>query len=794
MSPSVIDDPAAPPLPGSLSSHAVASILAFLLTCGISGAAPAAGDDALRAAYVRAEALLPSNVPRQLHGLQIQPRWLEGSDRFWYRETSAAGSEFVLIDAAHATRVPAFDHDRLAAALSHLSGESRSGRDLPFQSFEFHSGTRRLRTEVAGTPVECDLESYACRKLEPAGLALPGEVASPNGRWAAFVRDHDLYVRALEDGRETRLTHDGTAGYGYGEWADSNLLSVTALLRGNVRPARVLWSPDSRRLLSYRVDQRGIPEMPFVQWVPEEGYGSRPKVHTARVPFPGDERTATAKLILFELPSGRRTDVPVEPVPLYYDLIGWGQIWWQPDGRRVFHMREERGFRRVGLNVTEAATGATRTLLEESVPTYFLAEYDQLATCMTASRLHWLSARDGWQHLYRYDLETGRLLSQVTHGDWAVDRLVHADPGEGWVYFTAGGRESGRDPYYLHLYRARYDGSATQLLTPEDAYHQIDFSPSGRFFVDTHSRVDLPPVSVLRRADGRLVRVLQKADIGALQARGMQKVERFKAKARDGATDIYGTIFLPSGFDPARRYPVLDDIYGGPQTVKAERTFSAGSPIAELGFINVQIDGMGTPGRSKAFQDVSYGKGFAEAGGLEDHITALKQLAARRPYMDLDRVGIYGHSGGGYSSTRALLDHPDFYKVAVSSAGSHDQMLYQLEWGERFIGLPSQDPQAYELQSNSRHVSRSKLSGKLLLASGDLDDDVPIANTMQLAHALIQANADFELLIVPGTNHSTLASHPYFIRKRWDFFVQHLLGAQPPAGYRIGGTPDGRPD
>lgn len=742
----------------------------------------------MRSAYERAEALLPANASRGLHGLSIEPVWIEGQDRFWYRRTSAQGSEFVLVDAARNERRPAFDHARLAQALSQLAGKQYGAATLPFDSFEYRRGEQALRARLEDRPVECELRSYACTYVAAPAALLPGEVESPDGQWAAFVRDHNLYVRSLRDGRQIALTQDGVEHHGYAQIADSNLLSISAQIAGNVRSARVLWSPDSTKLLSYRVDERNVPEMPFVRWVPPEGYGKRPKVYTARVPLPSDEHVATAQLVLFDLTNSttpRRIDLAIDPIFMAYDLIGWNYVWWDSQSRRFFHVREERGYHEVSLSETVVASGTTRRLLHEEVPTYVLNDdYGKLARGITSSRLHWMSTRDGWRHIYRYDVDNGRQLSQVTRGDWAVDQLLYAEPGEGWIYFTAGGREAQLDPYYLQLYRARPNGSRMQRLTPEDAYHQISLSPSGKFFVDRHSRVDLPPVTLLRAADGRLLRTLEQADVSVWAARGKQHIERFKAKGRDGITDIYGTLYRPSNFDPARRYPVLDDIYGGPQTIKAARMFTTGSPLAELGFINVQIDGMGTPGRSKAFQDVSYGKGFAEGGGLADHIAVLKALAARYPWMDLSRVGIYGHSGGGYSSTRALLDYPDFYKVAVSSAGSHDQFLYQLEWGERFIGLPADDPAAYALQANSGHVERMR--GHLLLAHGDLDDDVPIVNTMQLADALIKANKNFDLLIVPGTNHATLASHPYFIRQRWDYFVRHLLGAEPPADYRIG--------
>lgn len=762
-------------------------LLAVVLCVGMAPGTANAEDDLL-AAYRRAEALLPENVEPELRKTQLRPRWLEGTDRFWYRVAERAGHHFVLVDAARNERTAAFDHGRLAQALTRLLGRAVSAQALPIDALEYRGGGRVLRFVLDAAVVECDLRQYRCDRAGIVPASLPGEVGSPDGHWAAFVREHDLYIRSLSNGTEVRLTEDGSADHGYGELADSHLLSVSTRLSGRVRPASVLWSPDSSKLLTYRVDQRGIPEMPYVQWVPPEGYGARPRIHTARVPLPADEKTATAQLMVFELgadPSRpRRIDLQVPPLPMAYDLIGWGYVWWDASSRQVFHVREERGYRQATLNVTDAGTGASRVLFTETASTYLINDYGQLAHGMSAATFHWLSESDGWQHIYRHDSRTGKRLAQVTRGEWRVDRLMRVDEAGAWVYFTAGGRERGLDPYYLQLYRVRWDRSGhVERLTPEDSHHEIQFAPSGRYFIDRHSRVDQPPVVVLRRADGRLVRVLEQAPAEPPAEIPRQQVERFKVKGRDGVTDIHGTLFKPSTFDPSRRYPVLDDIYGGPQLVKAQRAFGFGSPQAELGFIDVQIDGMGTPGRSKAFQDVSYGEGFAEAGGLMDHVAALRALARDRPYMDLTRVGIYGHSGGGYAATRALLDYPEFFRVAVASAGSHDQRLYQLEWGERFIGRPAWQPEAYALQANSGHVAGFK--GRLLLVHGALDDDVPIVNTMQLADALIAANKDFDLLIVPGADHASLLKHPYFIRRRWDYLVSHLLGTVPPADYRV---------
>ena len=396
----------------------------------------------------------------------------------------------------------------------------------------------------------------------------------------------------------------------------------------------------------------------------------------------------------------------------------------------------------------------------------------------------WASERDGWMHLYLYDGKTGTLKNQITSGAWVVRGIRHVDEDNRVLYFTAGGREAGRDPYLEHLYRVNLDGGGLRLLTPEDANHSIAFSPDGQYFVDTYSRVDHAPISVLRRAsDGRTVRDLEQTNIDRLLATGWKWPEPFAAKARDGATDIYGIIWRPSTFDPSMRYPVVEQIYTGPHGFFVPKTFSAyrntAQSIAELGFVVIQVDGLGTARRSREFHLFSY-RNLGD-GGIPDHIAAMRQMAQQYPYMDLTRVGIYGHSAGGYDATRAILMHPDFYKVAVSSAGNHDHRLDKAVWNTQWMGLPID--KHYDEQSNVMQAHR--LQGKLLLVHGDVDENVPVSATLRLVDALIKADKNFEMLIMPNQTHS-LGRHPYFIRKRWNFFVEHLLDVKPPEDFRIG--------
>jgi dipeptidyl aminopeptidase/acylaminoacyl peptidase len=395
--------------------------------------------------------------------------------------------------------------------------------------------------------------------------------------------------------------------------------------------------------------------------------------------------------------------------------------------------------------------------------------------------------------VYRLNGHTGGVRKPLTSGNWAVREILHVQEPKKTVFFVASGREQDQDPYNRHLYRVGFDGTRLKRLTPESGDHNISVSPTGRYFVDTYSRIDSPPITVLRAADGRLVRVLQRGDISRVVAAGWRVPEPFKAKAADGKTDIYGAIYRPSNFDPSRKYPVLDGIYPGPQVIQTPKAFEVPpahknhQAFAELGFIVVVVDGRGGPLRSRAFREASYGQ-MGSAGGLDDHIAALRQLANKYPQFDIDRVGIYGHSGGGYAAARALLLYPDFYKVAVASSGNHDLRSYSAHFIERFQGYPV-DVAQYAAQSNPPLAHR--LKGKLLLIHGDLDDNVHVSNTLQMADALIAARKDFDLLIMPNRNHAfadlakgadgSSATDPYFIRRRWDFFVRHLLGVTPPA-------------
>ena len=738
------------------------------------------------AAYERAERLLAGNADELVLRDRIAPTFIAGSDRFWYRVRTPRGAAFTYVDPARRIRRPAFDHARLARALGRAADTTLAPDSLPFTTLEWleAGGVTAVQVAVRGRTFRCDLARDDCAPVTAAPPA-PDELRSPDGQWGAFLKGHDLWVRRIATGEERPLTTDGEAGHAWARPTGYNTTSVSLARVGWPQPPLAVWSPDSRRLLAQRIDERGVPQLHLVQSV--HGDGVRPRLWSFPFPFPGDS-VARGTWWIFDVAEGRATAARHPAIPLTYSgSLELSEAWWDGAGRTAYFLERERGMRAFWLRAIDAATGAVRTIGEERSPTLAeatlgIGERPNLHVTADGREAVWFSQRDGWGHLYLLDARTGAVIRQVTRGPWVVRSILKVDDVARRIWFVATGREPGRNPYLRHLYVVGFDGSGLTRLTPEDANHELTLSAGGGWVVDRVSRVDLAPVTVARSLDGRHVLPLEQADLTRLLATGWQWPRPFVARATDGTTDVHGVLFLPSTFDSTRRYPVLEEIYPGPQAGKVPVAFEAGGDhraLVELGMIGFQVDGRGTPGRSKAFHDYSYGH-LETGGGLEDHVAALRQVGATRPWMDLDRVGIYGHSGGGFASARAMLLYPDVYKVAVSSAGNHDQRGYIAIWGESYQGMPAGDN--YAAQVNASLAPR--LQGKLLLAWGEMDDNVPPALTLQLVDALMRANRDFDVFVVPNGSHA-MSMNPYFKRRRWDYFVQHLLGLVPPSGFRI---------
>ena len=754
------------------SGHHTFAFFLFLLLSGVIEA------QGTREDYQRGQRFLSPRLDGLAYNLQWNPNWIGDSNRFWYRIQTGEGQQFWSVDADTNTRQPAFNPKRLSAGLSRATGELYQPESLPFEEIEFVEKESAIRFSVKKLRWTCLLATYEC-SFEVKEEENPAEVKSPDGKWVAFLKDHNIHIRQVETGEIVQLSYDGQEGYDYSRRLPSPIRLIEQGRMDVERQVAAVWSPDSRKLISYRLDQRNARRFTLVQSVPRNGL--RPLRYTYAYPLPGEIGLSRAEPVIFDIDGGKRM-VETEPLDLLY--YGGPSFSWFEDGQRFFFKYTERGYKRVQIRAVDARTGKSRVLVEERGETHVDPYMSHQYFLDDGAEIVWSSERDGWCHLYLYDGKSGRLKGQITRGTWVVRGIEYVDEERRRVYFTAGGREQGRDPYLRHLYRVNLDGQDLRLLTPENADHSVSFSPSGEFFVDTYSRVDLPPVWVLRRSsDGQVVRELEKTDISRLMAAGWKEPLPFQAKARDGFTNVYGVMWWPSNFDSSRKYPVVEQIYTGPHDFHVPKTFwgrrsSESQSLAELGFVVVMVDGMGTGRRSRSFGDFSY-KNLGD-GGLEDHIAALYQLAERHPYLDLSRVGIFGHSAGGYDSAHALLTHPEFYKVAVSSSGNHDHRMDKAWWNELWMGFPVEDH--YRQQSNVTLADR--LEGKLLLVHGELDENVHPASTLQLVNALVKANKDFDLLIVPGAHHS-LRGNGYFIRRRWDYFVKHLLGVEPPQGFQI---------
>ena len=574
---------------------------------------------------------------------------------------------------------------------------------------------------------------------------------SPDGRWTAFVKEHNVWVRQADGGKEAALSTDGTAEDGYG--------------------GRFYWSPDSKKLVAVRVRQGEERKVYLIESSPRGQV--QPKLHSYNYRKPGD-RIPVSKPQLFDVVRGKH--VPVGDA-LFANPWRIREIRWSADSRRFTFVYNQRGHQVLRVVAVRAADGSARALVDEKSKTfihysgkYFLRWLDE------TNELIWMSERDGWNHLYLYDDAGGKVKGRITRGEWLVRRVDRVDVEKRRIWFRAGGIHPKQDPYHIHYARVGFDGRGLVVLTRGDGTHSIEYSPDGRLFLDRYSRVDLPPVTELRRTeDGKLVCVLERADWSALLRTGWKPPVRFAAKGRDGKTDIYGVIYRPTTFRPDRKYPVIESIYAGPQgsyVPKGFSSFHGPQAMAELGFVLVRIDGMGTANRSKKFHDVCW-KNLADAG-LPDRILWMKAAAAEHPYMDITQVGIYGGSAGGQNAATAVMTHGEFYKVAVADCGCHDNRMDKIWWNEQWMGWPV----GPEYAASSNVTLAKGLRGKLLLIVGELDRNVDPASTMQVVDALVKADKDFDLLVLPGVGHRAAGTR-YGRRRQADYFVRHLLGVEP---------------
>jgi dipeptidyl-peptidase-4 len=778
-----------------ISLFLISALLLFAAASAITTAQSGPPAAAVTAAdYARAEKFLAGPLTSLVVGGSVSPNWLP-DDRFWYRNQTADGFEFILVAPATRSRGPAFDHAKLAAALAAAAGGAVNPRQLPFQSIQLSPDGKSVAFDHDKRRWSCDVQGNACAttgaatgaEAAPAGGrggrgggrgAAGGAVTSPDGKRAVFIKDWNLWSRDIATKDEKALTTDGVKDFGYATdnagWASSDR-------------AIVLWSPDSKKIATYQQDERNVGEMYLV-----ETKVGHPALRAWKYPLPGDPVVAMLQRVIIDGETGRT--VRFQMPPDYHratlgDNFSLSDMQWSPDGAQLAFVSTSRDHKQAIFRVADAATGSVRTVFEESEKTHFESRTGWRVLWAT-SEVIWYSQRDDWGHLYLYDLVTGKLKNQITSGEGPVTQIVRVDEKARTLWFTAMGREKGQDPYFRHLYRIGLDGKNYVSLTPDDGDHDTQVSASGRYIIDTYSKCDTPPVVELRGGDGKLVLRLEKADIAKLLATGWIAPIPITVKARDGKTDLYGMLFRPTKLDPARKYPIINQAYPGPQSGSVGgRTFAAArgdrQALAELGFAVVSIDGMGTPGRSKSFHDAYYGA-MGRDNTIPDQVAGMKELAQKYPWIDIDRAAIWGHSGGGFIAADAMFRYPDFFKVGISESGNHDQREYEDDWGERYQGLLAKSADGkdtYEVEANQSEAEH--LKGKLLLAHGTMDNNVPPYNTLLVADALIKANKDFDLLMLPNQAHGYGTASNYMMRRRWDYFVRWLLGVEPPKEFQF---------
>ena len=721
---------------------------------------------------------------RGVYKSQVTPHWFAGDTKFWYRNDLPGGAkEFIVVDAESGNRAPAFDSERLAMALSKSAGGEYQAGHLPFSEIQFSDDGRTVRFAMTNHTWQCDLSSYQCTITTNAMEVLPArdkgqkpdensEQAepgrrSPDSRWTAIVKDDNVYVHSEKDGQELQLSRDGATNNDY------QLLE---------------WAPDSQSLIGWRVEPADIGDVYLVQSSPTNG--GRAVLHTRPYAQAGD-RFPRYELNIFQLADRKQIKPVVDRFEHEWETP---QLHWEKDHTHFIYRQEDRGHQRMRLIEVDDRNGALRNLVDENTKTFIWTAHMEGPESLGIRIFTYLkdsdeiinaSERDGWRHLYLVDPQTGGIKNQITRGEWVVRGINWIDEPHQQIWFLASGMTPGQDPYFLQYCRINFDGTGLVALTDGNGNHTVQLSPDRKYLVDTYSRVDMAPVTELRRcSDGGLVCQLETANIAELKADGWEAPEVFMAKGRDGQTEIWGNIYWPHTLDPNKKYPVIEDIYAGPQDSYTPKSFSSNNRYRwynEHGFIVVKLDGMGTANRSKAFHDVCWHD--LKDAGFADRMLWISAVAKKYPCLDLDRVGLFGTSAGGQSAAGALLFHPDFYKVAVANSGCHDNRLDKASWNEQWMGYLSHDKlwshDADNWYSQSSNIDNAaKLKGKLFLIVGEMDDNVPPESTLRFVDALIKARKDFDMLVVPGANHG--AASPVTQRRTQDFFVHNLLGQEPP--------------
>jgi dipeptidyl aminopeptidase/acylaminoacyl peptidase len=773
----------------------------LLVVCGMTLIVSAQTKSLTKEDYQRAEQYLSYYANQYVDRSGVNPNWLPG-DKFWYRVLTPQGSEFVLVDPVKGTKTAAFDQQKLAEVISKETGKSYTAAMLPFQSFSYSTNGTAIIFRAEGKQWKYDLEkknlsvdtSQARSGNRQGGGRFGGrglEVTSPDGTKAAFIKDHNLWVRDVKTNKQTQLTTDGIKDFGYATdnagWKGSD----AAILR---------WSPDSKKIATFKQDQRNVGEM----YLATTNVG-HPTLRSWKYPLPGDKEIPmiTRVVINVDEPKVIMLNVPPDPhrASLSDDISSSGtfdDVDWSEDGTQLAFLSTSRDHKQEKFRIANTLTGEVREVFEENVKTQYESGQGTInwKYFPKTNEIIWYSERDDWGHLYLYDAVTGKMKHQITKGNFLVSEIMKIDEKNRLIYFYAFGLQK-ENPYFEELYKIGFDGKNMTLLTPGSGYHVVSFSPGGNYFVDSYSKPDMPPVAVLRNLEGKQIVELEKTDVARLKAKGWKPPTPITVKSADGSADLFGLMYTPTKLDPLKKYPVIDYIYPGPQggSMGGFWGFSAArgdhQALAELGFVVVVLEGSCNPLRSKSFHDKCYGN--MGENTLPDQVSGIRQLAGKYSYLDTSRIGIWGHSGGGFATAAAMFRYPDFFKVGISESGNHDNRNYEDDWGERYIGLLTKGPDGkdnYESQANQTYAKN--LKGKLMLAHGLMDNNVPPYNTWLVVEALEKANKDFDLVVFPNSGHGFGTYSPYMMRRRWDYFVKNLLGVDPPKEFQLESKTDPR--
>ena len=726
--------------------------------------------------YARAaKFLLDSTDP--LVGHFVDPRvdhevrhvkWLDAT-HFWYRDHDAKGDRILEMDAVTGKVGPAFNQDKLAAALGKARGKPKDPDKWPAYGFGFHRlRNGSLDVHLGKNAFHCNLSGAGvCTRLSKKASERWGksDALSPNGKLFAFVRNWNLWVRNVATGKEVRLTSNGIKNFGYGMKKKGH--------------ATVSWSPNSKMLVAYRQDQRKVKDM--YQIVTRVGH---PTLKTQPYPLPGDKHVFMVHPVVIDVANDKV--VPLKMAP-EQQLGSWRDAQWAPDGKTFALVSTSRNQRHEQYRVANAATGEVHTAFDYVARDFYQGWYGKpdWQYLPKKGEAIWPTEQNNWMNLYLYNLKTGKMLRPITTGKGDVIQVLHFDRKTGMLWYVGVGRTPGMNPYYRQLFKVDINTGKTMLLTPKHVDHLITMSPGGKYFVDSYSTPTKPPVTVLRSSkDGHVIATVAKTNISRLKAIGWVPPVPFTVKARNGKTTLYGLMFKPTDFNPHKKYPIIDFIYPGPQ-IGSIATFAFRSErgshqaLAELGFIVVAIDGMGTPYRSASFHREWYGDMGDDT--IPDQVAGIRQLAARYPWIDINRVGIWGHSGGGNATVSAMLHYPGFFKVGWAESGNYDNRDYYYAWGEKWEGpLVKHKNGATNYDNQASELLAKKLKGRLMLVTGSIDNNVPPSNTYLMVNALMNANKDFSMLVVPNEHHHFGSHTPYVTRRCWDFFVRYLAGNTPP--------------